>query len=191
MEEARQHSSVRWAPAVEMSLKPSISPGISFVSWLFGGHKLAHCDTLVRNLSHSGHNSGKNRQKSTVAPRKYVVYTIRQLLDYAFLLATSGRKTSSGVKPCVTIGERKFLGRRAYNTVLRERRRQTCPPQSKPFWPLAFSRLSLLALSKKKLSSLSRSWKKSPWASSDLSEPSGARLRTRQPLACPTGERPC
>lgn len=143
------------------------------------------------NLSLSGHISQRNLSKTTVARQKEVFYTTQQLFADTDLPMLGNRLRSDSVKPCVAIGGRTNTGRRADNTALCERRRQTCPPPSKHFWPLACSPSPLLALSKKRSSWSSRSWKKHPCPSSDPSEPSGARQRTRQPLVCGTGSRPC
>ena len=143
------------------------------------------------NLSLSGHISQRNGNKSTVARRREVFYTTQQLFAETVLPMLGNRLRSDSVKPCVAIGGRTNIGRRADNTALCERRRQTCPSPSKHFWPLACSPSPLLALSKKRSSWSSRSWKKHPCPSSDPSEPSGARQRTRQPRVCGAGGRPC
>lgn len=155
-----------------------------------GEHFFAHQADLMRILIHFRHNSPRKRAKTSVVRRKEVFYTQVQLFAETALPCLVHRFWSGNVKPCVAIGERTFLSRRADNTVIRERRRQSCPPPSKHFWPLAFSPLQLLALSKKKSSWLSRSWKKSPCPSTDSSVSSGAPARTRQNLAHPTGGRP-
>lgn len=191
MEKARQHSSVTGGIgmfAVNCRLPLDKTPG-EFGDG--GGHDFAYHGKMRLNLSLSGHRVRIIARKTTVARIEEVFYSIHRLSGDIDLPNSGSCIRSDSVKPCVANGERTHLGRRADNTVLCERRRQTCPPPSKPFWPLAFSPSFRPALSRKKSSWSSRSWKKSPWASSDYSEASGARSRTRQTLASRTGGRPC
>ena len=154
------------------------------------GPVVAYRNAGYTNLSLSGHKTQINERKSTVVRRKEVFYTIEQLSAEADLPILGKLLQSDSFKPSIAFDGRTKFGRRADNTILCERRRQTCPTPLRLFWPLAFSPSPLPALSRKRLSWLSRSWKKLPCPSSDLSEPSGARQRTPPIKANPPGGGP-
>lgn len=158
---------------------------------LLEGREILTEHSVLANLSLSGHKAQENARKTAVARRKEVFYTIEQLSAEPDLPILGKPLRSDSFKPCVAIGGRTKIGRRADNTILCERRRQTCPTRLRLFWPLAFSPSPLPALSRKRSSWSSRSWKKLPCPSSDLSEPSGARQRTRQFMASASGGWPC
>ena len=155
------------------------------------GRKVPHRNNGYTNLSLSGHKAQINERKSTVVRRKEVFYNIEQLSAEADLPILGKLLQSDSFNLSVAFGGRIKFGYRADNTILCERRRQTCPTPLRLFWPLAFSPSPLPALSRKRLSWSSRSWKNRPRPSSDLSEPSGARQRTRQLMATLNGDWPC
>lgn len=155
------------------------------------GNGISLGSDVLANLSPSDHKHQINARKSTVARHKEVFYTNKQLSAEPDLPILGKPLRSGSFKPCAAIGGRTKIDCRADNTTLCERRRQTCPTPSRLFWPLAFSPSPLPALSRKRSSWSSRSWKKLPCPSSDLSELSGARERTRQSMATPNGGWPC
>lgn len=143
------------------------------------------------DMSLSRHKIKGNSCISLVARRENLIYIIQQLSADGDLPILGKPSSSDSVMPCVAMGERTITGRRVECAVRSERRRQICPPPSKPSWPLACLPSPPPALSRKKLWSSSRSSKKRRCPSTDTSVLSGARQRTRQKLARPTGGRPC
>ncbi len=143
------------------------------------------------NLSLSGHKLWRIGKQTTVVARKELGYNAVKLLAENNLPILGKSLRSGSFELCVVSGVRINPSCRADNTALDERRRQTCPTPSKLFWPLAFLPSPLPALSRKRSSWLSRSWKKLPCPSSDFSEQSGAPMRTRQHRAEPSGGSRC
>ena len=158
---------------------------------LRSGRVFACCGASRWNLSLSGHKLWRTGKQTTMVARKELGYNAVKLLAENNLPILSKSLRSGSFELCVVSGVRINSGCRTDNAALDERRRQTCPPPSKLFWPLAFLPSPLPALSRKRSSWLSRSWKKSPCPSTDLSVPSGARQRTRQFMANASGGWPC